>query len=145
MVPSLQDLTLCLYLGGCPCAPPPVPSDLLDVPADLTTPAAVFEHVKQRALEVLPTNIGRAPRVTRLAHVWAAMATRAAVTAGRYTMAEAAPFLSHLDDVQHRGEAVNHLMRLCPDLRPITAARLIGTQPMTVQREIRKLDEGSAA
>ena len=144
MAISLHDLSLCLYLGGCPCAPPSVPADLLDVPADIKTPAAAFEHVKGRALAQIPTNIGRPFRVTRLAHVWAAMATRHLAEQGRYSFAAAEPYLTHLDDALHKGDAVTNLLRLCPDIRPITAARVVGTEPMTVQRAIRKLDSGSA-
>ena len=144
MAISLHDLSLCLYRGGCPCEPPSVPADLLDVPADIKTPAAVFEHVKGLALAQIPTNIGRPFRVTRLAHVWAAMATRHLAEQGRYTLAAAEPYLTHLDDALHKGDAVANLIRLCPDLRPITVARVVGTEPMTVQRAIRKLDSGSA-
>ena len=143
MAITLHDLSICLYLGGAPVQPPTVPRDLLDVPADLKTPATVFEHVKARALAQIPGNIGRPFRVTRLAHVWAAMATSACAEHGRYAMLDAAPFLTHLDDARCKGDAVANLMRLCPDLRPITAARVVGVEPMTVQRQIRTLDNGS--
>ena len=126
MAITLHDLSICLYLGGAPVQPPSIPRDLLDVPTDMKTPA-----------------IGRPFRVTRLAHVWAAMATRTCAEHGRYAMLDAAPFLTHLDDARCKGDAVANLMRLCPDLRPITAARVVGVEPMTVQRQIRTLDNGS--
>ena len=98
MAITLHDLSICLYLGGAPVQPPSIPRDLLDVPTDMKTPAMVFEHVKARALNQIPGNIGRPFRVTRLAHVWAAMATRTCAEHGRYAMLDAASLVAERED-----------------------------------------------